>query len=462
MLGSPLLTQPDTVARERTTLAYLAGLLHAMPADGDALRLLARLFDAIPADDPVELDVFFGQLTRAIAQLAEARRVAFLVRDDTRPWLRWQPMAYGFPDDFVSRARIPCSPTGTALFEQVVFQDFILAGTIADDPAFAPYRDVLQPLEAATAIAVPWRAGDDRLGALIALDPRPSKALLERHTWVLRVAAGLAALVWQRGRAERMVTQRDEHEAQQLRAYAGRLASLEKAKSDFLSLASHELRSPLSVLGGYLSLLADGSLGELPPQLERAVPIMLAKVNQMNVLLTRMLETARLEDSRLQLRLERLDVVAVVRRAVAALEPMALPGQRIVLDAPARPLYALVDRLRAETIVQNLLDNALKYSPRGTDVLSTVSRHKGLARVCVRDQGIGIAPADLPRLFTRFGRIVHDEHRHIAGTGLGLYLARELARMHGGDITVASAVGQGSEFILTLPLATKPKPSDGL
>jgi signal transduction histidine kinase len=348
------------------------------------------------------------------------------------------------------------------LFEQVVFQDFILAGTIADDPAFAPYRDVLQPLEAATAIAVPWRAGDDRLGALIALDPRPSKALLERHTWVLRVAAGLAALVWQRGRAERMVTQRDEHEAQQLRAYAGRLASLEKAKSDFLSLASHELRSPLSVLGGYLSLLADGSLGELPPQLERAVPIMLAKVNQMNVLLTRMLETARLEDSRLQLRLERLDVVAVVRRAVAALEPMALPGQRIVLDAPARPLYALVDRLRAETIVQNLLDNALKYSPRGTDVLSTVSRHKGLARVCVRDQGIGIAPADLPRLFTRFGRIVHDEHRHIAGTGLGLYLARELARMHGGDITVASAVGQGSEFILTLPLATKPKPSDGL
>jgi signal transduction histidine kinase len=141
---------------------------------------------------------------------------------------------------------------------------------------------------------------------------------------------------------------------------------------------------------------------------------------------------------------------------------MALPGQRIVLDAPARPLYALVDRLRAETIVQNLLDNALKYSPRGTDVLSTVSRHKGLARVCVRDQGIGIAPADLPRLFTRFGRIVHDEHRHIAGTGLGLYLARELARMHGGDITVASAVGQGSEFILTLPLATKPKPSDGL
>ena len=457
MLGSPLLKQPDVVAGERTTLAYLAGLLHAMPAESDGLRLLARLFDAIPADDPVELDVFFGQLTRAIAQVAEARRVAFLVRDDDRPWLRWQPIAYGFPDDFVSRARIPCHPTGTALLDQVVFKDFILAGPIAEDPAFAPYHEVLRPLDAAIAIAVPWRAGDDRLGALVAFDPRPPQALMERHTWVLRVAAGLAAIVWQRGRAERMVTERDEHEARRLRAYAGRLASLEKAKSEFLSLASHELRSPLSVLGGYLSLLDDGSLGDLPPQLERAVPIMLAKVNQMNVLLTRMLETARLEDSRLQLRLERLDVVDVVRRAVAALEPMALPGQRIALDVPARPLYAQVDRLRAETIVQNLLDNALKYSPGGTDVRCTVSRQKGLARVCVRDQGIGIAAADLPRLFTRFGRIARDEHRHIAGTGLGLYLARELARMHGGDISVTSTAGQGSEFALTLPLATKPK-----
>jgi signal transduction histidine kinase len=449
--------RPDVVARERTTLAYLAGLLHAMPAESDALRLLARLFDAIPVDDPVELDVFFGQLTRAVAQLVEARRVAFLIRDDQQAWLRWQPMAYGFPEEFLTRGRLPCSPTGDALLDQVVFKDFILAGPIAQDPAFGPYREALQPLHASSAIAVPWRAGDDRLGALIALDSRPPGSLLERDTWVLRVAAGLAAIVWQRGRAERMVTERDEREARRLRAYAGRLASLEKAKSDFLSLASHELRSPLSVLGGYLSLLADGSLGGLPPQLERAVPIMLAKVNQMNVLLTRMLDTARLEDSRLQLRLERLDVVDVVRRAAAAMEPMALPRQRIVLDAPARPMYAMLDRFQAETIVQNLLDNALKYSPAGTDVQCSVSRQDGFARVVVADRGIGIAAADLPRLFTRFGRIVHEEHQHIAGTGLGLYLARELARMHGGDVTVISAGGQGSEFILTLPLATKAK-----
>src|SRR2546428_1806276 len=455
MSGSPLLVRPDVVARERTTLAYLAGLLHAMPAGSDALRLLARLFDAIPVDDPVELDVFFGQLTRAVAQLVEARRVAFLIRDAERGWLRWQPMAYGFPDEFLTRAHLPCSPTGKALLDQVVFRDFILAGPVAKDRAFDPYREALQPLDAASAIAVPWRAGDDRLGALIALDPRPPKTLLERHTWVLRVAAGLAAIVWQRGRAERVVTERDQQEARRLRAYAGQLASLEKAKSDFLTLASHELRSPLAVLGGYLSLLADGSLGGLPPQLEAAVPIMLAKVNQMNVLLTRMLETSRLEDSRLQLRLERLDVVDVVRGAVAALEPMGLPGQRIVLDAPPQPLYAMVDRLQAETIVRNLLDNAIKYSPDGTDVLCSVARHNGFARVCVRDQGIGIAAADLPRLFTRFGRIVHDEHRHIAGTGLGLYLARELARMHGGDITVTSAGGQGSEFILSLPLTAE-------
>jgi signal transduction histidine kinase len=451
MSGSPSLIRPDWVARQRTTLAYLAGLLHEMPSETDALRFLGRLFDAVPANDPVELEPFYGQLTRAVAELVAARRVAFLSLDDAT--LRWQPQAYGFPWQVVTQARLPCRADGGAALDLVVRNDYILAGPVSADPAYAPYREVLASLDVSSAIAVPWRAGEERLGALVAFDPPRLESSRERDVWVLRVAAGLAAIVWQRGR-EGMLSERDEQETQRLRASVGRLASLEKAKSDFLSLASHELRVPLSVLGGYLSMLADGSLGPLSPQQKRAAPIMQAKVNQMNVLLTRMLEAARLEDSRLQLRLERLDLMDVVRRAVRAMEPMTLPGQRIVLDAPPKPLYVMADRFRAETIVQNLLDNALKYSPSGADVSCIVSRVDGTARVAVQDRGIGIAESDLPRLFSRFGRIVRDDQLHIGGIGLGLYLARELARMHGGDITVTSVSGEGSEFVLTLPLAS--------
>ena len=101
----------------------------------------------------------------------------------------------------------------------------------------------------------------------------------------------------------------------------------------------------------------------------------------------------------------------------------------------------------------NLLDNALKYSPAGGAVSVRVSSEARSAVLRVKDRGIGIAAEDIPRLFTRFGRLVTSENSHIPGTGLGLYLSREIARMHGGDVTVKSEPGAGSEFTLTLPVA---------
>ncbi|HEX6547684.1 MAG TPA: sensor histidine kinase, partial [Candidatus Dormibacteraeota bacterium] len=101
----------------------------------------------------------------------------------------------------------------------------------------------------------------------------------------------------------------------------------------------------------------------------------------------------------------------------------------------------------------NLISNAVKYSPPGSEVEVSVSVKADRVGVAVRDHGVGIAPADLKRLFTRFGRIVNRETEHITGTGLGLFLSRELARMHGGDIRVQSAPGQGSTFTLELPAA---------
>src|SRR5262249_1182756 len=139
-----------------------------------------------------------------------------------------------------------------------------------------------------------------------------------------------------------------------------------------------------------------------------------------------------------------------------------LLGERgdMIVKMVNREIPVLVDRARVVVIIANLLSNAVKYSPamQGADVSCTVSGTAGRARVSVRDRGFGIAPEVLSRLFPRFGRIVTAENSNVGGIGLGLFVSRELAREHGGDITVVSTPGQGSEFILELPAAATARP----
>jgi signal transduction histidine kinase len=145
----------------------------------------------------------------------------------------------------------------------------------------------------------------------------------------------------------------------------------------------------------------------------------------------------------------RLD--GVIRGVASAVTPTLGSTHRLELELPADPIVADADAERLATIVGNLVDNAIKYSPEGGQVTVALTRSGGNAQIQVRDQGIGIAPDDQARLFSRFGRVVTAQNQHISGTGLGLYLSRQLARMHGGDIKVDSEPGKGSTFTLELP-----------
>ena len=231
-----------------------------------------------------------------------------------------------------------------------------------------------------------------------------------------------------------------------------RLAALEKTKTQFLNLASHELRSPLGVINGYLSMLEQGSLGQLEESGLRAVEVLKAKTAELNVLVAQMLDSARLEDGRLALKRDRVDLREVAADAVQVVRPLAGPDHVLTLETPPAPVTVLGDADRIKAIINNLLENAIKYSPNGGPVQCIVSVTDGVATLGVMDGGVGIAREDLPRLFNRFERIEHRETSHVGGTGLGLYLSRELARQHGGDIHVESRPRSGSTFTLTLPL----------
>ena len=247
---------------------------------------------------------------------------------------------------------------------------------------------------------------------------------------------------------------RHQLEADRLRQKAEHLAELEKAKSEFLRLASHELRGPAATLTGYLSMIEDESLGPVPQRLRPIVPVLQAKARQISLLANEMLEAARLEDRRPQLKRKRLDLRELVRRTVEMAGKTATAKHRLRFDdAVGRELWVMGDLMRLEIVVNNLVDNAIKYSPRGGEVNTVLSTDGTLALVKVSDKGIGIADEDMSRLFVRFIRL--GQLPDVPGTGLGLYLARELARLHGGDISVVSTPGKGSEFTLSLPLEAK-------
>ena len=234
-----------------------------------------------------------------------------------------------------------------------------------------------------------------------------------------------------------------------------RLAAIERNKTQFLNLASHELRGPLTVVRGYVSMLEDGLLGNLNERGRKAVPVISTKVLEMNALIEQMIEAARLEDGALMLRPEANDLRELVRAAVDSATPELDGEHRIRVKCPDSPVQVRVDGERVKTIVSNLVSNAIKYSPQGGQVDIEVVNRGGLARVSVKDRGVGIAKEDLPILFTRFGRVSTPETDHLPGTGLGLYLGRQLARLHGGEITVDSEPGRGSTFTLHLPASTE-------
>ncbi len=259
------------------------------------------------------------------------------------------------------------------------------------------------------------------------------------------IVSDLASRAGRSAEAERVARERGE--------------SVEDAKAAFLKLASHELRGPIGIISGYLDLLRHGNFGPIDAaDIRVAEPVMRVKVQEMQVLVDSLLETARLEEVSLTLRRRRLDIRDLVDMQLAAIRPMATPHHDIRWERPSAPFFVDGDAARLGLIIGGLLQNAVRYSPDGGIVQLFLSSTDTQMVLSVWDHGLGIAEADLDTLFTRFGRVVTPANAHISGIGLGLYLARELARLHGGDVQVVSAAGRGSTFTLILPLAVDAAP----
>ncbi|MFY0567365.1 PAS domain S-box protein [Archangium lansingense] len=226
-----------------------------------------------------------------------------------------------------------------------------------------------------------------------------------------------------------------------------------RLREEFLSVASHELRTPLTPLSLKLQVLLREARAypELPfaRRVEARVVSGQQQVQRMTRLIDDLLDASHLGTGMLMLRLEDVDLAALVREVARRFEPVALrAGCALEVDA-AVPVVGRWDARRLEQVVSSLLSNALKFGP-GQPVLLRVEAEGRLARLTVRDEGIGIASEQLPHIFDRFSRGVSD--RHYGGMGLGLFLTRYVVRSLGGEVVAESTPGQGATFTVQLPL----------
>ncbi len=223
----------------------------------------------------------------------------------------------------------------------------------------------------------------------------------------------------------------------------------------FLSVASHELKTPLTPLGLRLAQLKREARGTEPGHQARArelrnLEIAEAQLRRLAVLVDGLLDVTRIREGRLSLVLEEVDVAEVVRETVQGMAPQAeRAGSPLQVEAPAQAVGRF-DRVRLEQVVTNLLSNAIKFGA-GQPIHVALATDGQAVRLTVRDEGIGIAPEDLQRIFERFERGVSE--RHYGGLGLGLYITRKIVEAMGGTVKAQSTLGQGATFTVELPVA---------
>jgi len=228
-----------------------------------------------------------------------------------------------------------------------------------------------------------------------------------------------------------------------------RLVELDRTKSELVNVVAHDFRAPLAAILGWAELLA-GEGGEPGEEQRARAQAIVGAASRMAGLMDRTLETTRLETGQFAFDFRLADLASRVREAASQFR--SDPAHPVVVDVPDEPMPVWADAERIAEVVENLLQNAVKYSPGGGEVRLTLKRERETAIVSVSDRGIGIDPGDLPKLFRPFSRLRDRRSSGIEGFGLGLSICERFVRAHGGRFEVQSRPGEGSTFSFTLPL----------
>lgn len=230
------------------------------------------------------------------------------------------------------------------------------------------------------------------------------------------------------------------------------MAELEQLKSNFLSLISHDLKTPLARIQGNAELALANSSNELPEKPKKSIQAIVQTTEELSNYVETILDLTRIESSKVHLNKTSKDINSVIKDVVSTKSPMARE-KNIEIQTNLEPLFSFrFDVKLIQQVIGNLVENALKYSPENSTVVLESREVNSQIEISIKDQGIGIPPEEQEKIFSKFYRVNNDTTLKEKGTGLGLYLVKYFVELHEGFVSLSSQLGQGSKFTITLPV----------
>jgi signal transduction histidine kinase len=416
---------------------YIAGSIHSALSvkEADARAEREALVNRIAQRSRGSLDpdeILRGTVDELAKALGVSRAIVAAGESEDELTVRYEWDAPGVPPVGRGARSIPVARFAARLGRTIVVRD------VREDQRFAePETTTLNQLGVVAVAATPIRVGGQLAGALTLSQIDRAREwtadevrLIESVAQELRVATAAAEAF------------------EQQRAAVAELERLNRAKSDFVSIVSHEFRTPLTGIQGFSEMMQSEDL-TLDEMREYAGDIN-KDAHRLNRMITEMLDLDKMESGRMEFHREQVDLNAIVSEAVDRVRP----------NAPQHPFAVRLDPMLGEIsgdrdkltqVMANLLNNAVKYSPKGGEIVVSTRVEGNKAHVVVRDHGMGIPTEALESIFERYGRVESAATRHIQGTGLGLPIVRQIMELHGGTVWAESTVGEGSVFHLTLP-----------
>lgn len=232
-----------------------------------------------------------------------------------------------------------------------------------------------------------------------------------------------------------------------------KVKEVDEMKDEFISMASHELRTPVTGIKGYSSMIMDGSLGAVNKQIKDGATIINAAANRLSILVDDLLNVSRIEQGRMQIALNPMNIHQIINEVVQELKVQADQKKLELIYAPVRidlPLVA-IDGDRLKQVLINLIGNSIKYTETGKVEVSTEITAKKLA-IKIKDTGLGMSAEARAKLFQKFYRVQTEKTKNITGTGLGLWITKQIVELMYGSIEVESIEGTGSQFTVKFPI----------
>lgn len=252
--------------------------------------------------------------------------------------------------------------------------------------------------------------------------------------------------------------QRIDSATEELRRSNEQLRGLDAAKDEFVSMASHQLRTPLTSVKGYISMVLEGDAGKITKLQRQLLHEAFTSSDRMVHLINDFLNVSRVQTGKFMIDRHPVDLAKVVRQEVKSLETTAEARElRFKLTVPPKPAITLVDEGKIRQVIMNFIDNALYYSKPGSEIKVTLTQTERDLQLEVTDQGIGVPVHQQAKLFTKFFRADNARKQRPDGTGVGLFLAKKVIDGHGGKLIFSSKEGSGSTFGFSVPLQ---KPDD--